>query len=192
MSGDSTREVISIKKYPNRRFYDATRSRHVTLQEVHDLIIAGHDVCVTDSRTGDDITNLVLTQILLEKDQPKLDLFPASILHMMIRTNRNALRATFERFYSPFLNLMATSQKQMDNYLRKAMHGQMLTPMDWAREMMHVFSGAKTQENGAGVSPPEPSDDAEIEELREQLTALKRRLDSLSADREAADREHTQ
>lgn len=187
MSADQQREVIQIKKYPNRRFYDATRSRHVTLQEVHDLVIAGHDVCVTDSRTGDDITNLVLTQILLEKDQPKLDLFPSAILHMMIRTNRNVLRASFERFYSPFLTLMATSQKQMDSYLRKAMHGQMMTPLDWARDMMQAFAGGRAHENGTQNSAPEPSDEAEIEELREQLTALKKRLDGLSAEREASE-----
>jgi polyhydroxyalkanoate synthesis regulator protein len=125
-------------------------------------------------------------QILLEKDQPKLDLFPSAILHMMIRTNRNVLRASFERFYSPFLTLMATSQKQMDSYLRKAMHGQMMTPLDWARDMMQAFSG-KSHENGAENSAPEPSDEAEIEELRDQLTALKKRLDDLSAGREAAD-----
>ena len=187
MSKDGSREVILIKKYPNRRFYDATRSRHVTLQEVHDLIIEGHDVCVTDSRSGDDITNLVLAQILLEKDQPKLDIFPSSILHMMIRTNRNALRANFERFYAPFLTLMATSQKQMDTYLRKAMHGQMMSPLEWARDMMQVFSRGNSQANGADAEPPpEPSDEAEIEELREQLTALKKRLDELSADRDAS------
>jgi polyhydroxyalkanoate synthesis regulator protein len=147
---------------------------------------------VTDSRTGDDITNLVLTQILLEKDQPKLDLFPSAILHMMIRTNRNSLRATFERFYSPFLTLMATSQKQMDAYLRKAMHGQMMTPLEWARGMMQAFSpsgGASTNGAEDSLPPDPPPDDGEIEELRDQLTALKKRLDELSADREAADRQ---
>ena len=62
-------EVIQIKKYPNRRYYDTSNSRHVTLQEMHDLIVSGKDICVTDSRNGDDITNLVLTQILLERDE---------------------------------------------------------------------------------------------------------------------------
>ena len=72
--------VLQIKKYPNRRYYDATRSCHVTLQEVYDLVRDGQDVCVTDSRTGEDITNLNLMQDMLEKDQPKLDVFPSRVI----------------------------------------------------------------------------------------------------------------
>jgi len=183
------RDAIQIKKYPNRRYYDATRSRHVTLQEVYDLIVTGHDVCVTDSRTGDDITNLVLAQILLEKDQPKLNLFPTAVLHMLVRTNRNALRATFERFYGPFLSIMASSQKQMDTYFRKAMQGQMMTPMDWADGIMQAFarSGATSvkSENETAASQP-PSEEGELDELRAQLAALKQRLDAFAAERTAA------
>ena len=107
-------EVVQIKKYPNRRYYDATHSRHLTIQEVHGLIASGRDVCVTDSRNGDDITNLVLTQIILEQEEPKLDLFPSSVLHLMIRSNRQVLRSSMERFFGPFLELLSSSQKQFD------------------------------------------------------------------------------
>jgi polyhydroxyalkanoate synthesis repressor PhaR len=186
MSTSDDHEVFQIKKYQNRRYYDATRSRHVTLQEVHDLIVEGHDVCVTDSRTGDDITNLVLTQILLEKDQPKLDLFPSAVLHMMVRTNRNSLRATLERFLGPFMSIVATSQKQMDTYFRKAMQGQMMTPMDWTTSIMQALAKGRTGSANGEAServPEPPSDDTELEALRSQLAALKQRLDELAAER---------
>ena len=70
--------VFEIKKYPNRRFYDVTRSRHVTLNDLYELVQVGERILVTDSKTGADITNIVLTQIILEHDPPKLDLFPAA------------------------------------------------------------------------------------------------------------------
>ncbi|MEK7756250.1 MAG: polyhydroxyalkanoate synthesis regulator DNA-binding domain-containing protein [Planctomycetota bacterium] len=177
-------EVIQIKKYPNRRYYDATNSRHVTLQELHDLIVSGKDICVTDSRNGDDITNLLLTQILLERDEPKLDLFPSSVLHLMIRSNRQVLRSSMERFFGPFQGLLATSQKQFDAYLRQAMQTNAASPMEWASRMMQAFTGATPTPAPSSSEPPEPvaeppASGETLDHLREQLAALQRRVEKL-------------
>jgi len=177
-------EVIQIKKYPNRRYYDATNSRHVTLQELHDLIVSGKDICVTDSRNGDDITNLLLTQILLEQDEPKLDLFPSSVLHLMIRSNRQVLRSSMERFFGPFQGLLKTSQKQFDAYMRQAMQTNVASPMEWASRMMQAFSGASPTPGPVVSQPPDPPAETQesgesLDHLREQLAALQRRVEKL-------------
>jgi len=179
-------EVIQIKKYPNRRYYDATNSRHVTLQELHDLIASGRDICVTDSRNGDDITNLLLTQILLEQDEPKLDLFPSSVLHLLIRSNRQVLRSSMERFFGPFQGLLSTTQKQFDAYFRKALQSNVATPMEWANRMMQAFTGAPQAPGPAKSQPPEPHADTQdsgetLDDLRKQLAALQRRVEKLGA-----------
>lgn len=181
-------EVIQIKKYPNRRYYDATNSRHVTLQELHDLIVSGKDICVTDSRNGDDITNLLLTQILLEQDEPKLDLFPSSVLHLLIRSNRQVLRSSMERFFGPFQGLLKTSQKQFDTYMRQAMQTKAASPMEWASRMMQAFSGASPIPGPVVSQPPEPRAETQesnetLGDLRKQLAALQRRVEELSASR---------
>ncbi len=191
MNQTVARQLLQIKKYPNRRYYDTTRSCHVTLQEVHDMVVGGHDVIITDSRNGDDITNLVLLQILLEKDQPKLDLFPSSILLLMIRSNHQVLRASVERFFGPFMSMLATSQKQFEGYVRQAMHGQIVNPLQWASSMMQAFSGAGANHStspppGDGYddhAPPPDETDASLESLRTQLSDLHRRLDELTASR---------
>ncbi len=190
MNVSSRREVLQIKKYPNRRFYDATRSRHVTLQEVHDLIVNGYDVVITDSRTGEDITNLILLQVLLEKDQPKLDLFPSAILHLMIRSNRQMVRTFFERSFGPFLELLSRSQRQFDAYLRQAMSGRILSPFEWADNMMNAFSSSRTRPGEAeppiaGDEPQQESDsrpvDSEaVENLRAQVGKLSRQIEVLT------------
>lgn len=179
--------VLQIKKYPNRRYYDATRSCHVTLQELYDLIRAGHDVCVTDSRTGEDITNLILFQVLLEKDQPKLDLLPSSVLHLMIRSNRQALRAMSDAFFGPFIKMYASSQRQFENYVRNAMSGKLTNPLDWANEMFRMFSPggppAHEQPLDAYPEPPPPDETPpsvdELNDLRRQIADLTRQIEGL-------------
>lgn len=182
--------MVQIKKYPNRRYYDATNSRHITLQEVHDMIVAGQDVCVTDSRTSDDITNLVLTQILLERDEPKLDLFPSSVLHLIIRSNRQVLRNWLERSFGPFMGVLSTSQKQIDDYWRKAMQGNLVSPMDWASRFMQAFSGTPPRAATGTDAPPdlEPTPPVEVpaeslDDLRTRLEQLQRQVADLTASR---------
>lgn len=188
MSDADGRQVLSIKKYPNRRYYDTTRSCHVTLQEIHDLVVSNKDVCITDSRTGDDITNLVLMQIILEKDQPKLDVFPSSILHLMIRSNRQVLRGYVDQFFAPFLSMLARSQEQFDAYMRRAMAGRFVTPMDWANSMLEAFgasglNGAEVPSPGAAAdsSTEASAADENVDALRTQLADLQRRIEDLSS-----------
>lgn len=85
-------QLIQVKKYPNRRLYDRTRSRHLTHEELYDLVVAGHTVSVTDSKTDADITNLVLAQALIERSPEKFASFPPELFHLMIRASEQMLR----------------------------------------------------------------------------------------------------
>lgn len=184
--------VIQIKKYPNRRYYDASRSRHVTLEEVCDLVRQGHDVAITDSRTGTDITNQVLMQILLERDHLKLDLMPSTFLHWMLRSNRQALRDAFERLFGPFMQMLAASQKQFDAYLRQTTGTPLTTPLDWANRLVEAFSPSmprRPDETATASSepvPPEvdPREDA-IDDLRRQMRTLTQQIEKLNAKRKS-------
>ena len=168
-------DLLQIKKYPNRRFYDATQSRHITLQELYEMVRGGRDVRVTDSRTNEDITNLVLLQMMLEKEQPKLDVFPSSMIHMLIRVNRQALRASLDHFFGPFLNMFTTSQTQFDAFWRHVMGGQLATPVEWAKSMAPPFmpggeplaDDAAATDNDDAPDDPKPEEDS-LDELRRQ------------------------
>lgn len=85
-------QLIQVNKYPNRRLYDQTRSRHLTHEELYELVVAGHTVRVSDSKTGQDITSLVLTQALIERSPEKFAAIPAELLHLMIRASESMLR----------------------------------------------------------------------------------------------------
>ena len=91
-------QLIEIRRYPNRRYYDSTRSRHLTLEQIHALIRDGSNVRVVDSQTSADITGKVLTQIILELDAPKLEMFPTAMLTELIRVNDRFVKGFFEKF----------------------------------------------------------------------------------------------
>src|ERR1700741_3615727 len=75
---------IIIKKYENRRLYDVTHSRYVNLDEVARAVQDGYDVQVLDASTGEDLTRLVLTQIITENAKAPDSVFPLDILKEMV------------------------------------------------------------------------------------------------------------
>jgi hypothetical protein len=58
-----------IKKYANRKLYDTRTSRYVTLDEIAQLVRTGHDITVVDRDSGHDLTQVILSQIVLTEER---------------------------------------------------------------------------------------------------------------------------
>jgi polyhydroxyalkanoate synthesis repressor PhaR len=185
MPEDTRNRILEIKKYPNRRYYDATHSRHLTLEEIRSLIQQGYDIRVTDAKTSADITAQVLTQIILELDTPKLDSLPVPLLVRLIRMNDQLVKDFIEKYFNQALKSFFDYQKKLEEQIRQT-HG--LPPVfpsvtAWTKAMLEpfsaVFSGkptAKAPEN----EQPNPSEKAEdlhnlVRELQKEVASLKRK-----------------
>ena len=79
-----------IKKYANRKFYDTGGKRYVSLDGIASLVCEGQDVQVVDNHTGDDITGLVLSQILREQERHG-GLLPRGLLTALVRRGTGGL-----------------------------------------------------------------------------------------------------
>ncbi len=97
MAASSDTGTLQIRKYPNRRYYDTTHSRHVRLQDIREAVQDGYRVCVRDSKTDDDITNHVLGQIVLSGEAVKLQILPSRALHALIRSSLPTWRETIRK-----------------------------------------------------------------------------------------------
>ena len=91
---------LVLKKYANRRYYDAAQSRHLTLEEIRDSVRNGSDLTVTDGTTSRDITGQVLTQIILDFETPKLGLLPVPLLLHLVRLEDHAENTSLGKYFS--------------------------------------------------------------------------------------------
>ncbi|MFT3905215.1 MAG: polyhydroxyalkanoate synthesis regulator DNA-binding domain-containing protein [Steroidobacteraceae bacterium] len=73
-----------IKKYPNRRLYDTTESRYITLEDVRRLAVARLPFRVLEQRTQQDITRMVLLQVIAEQEQAGAGLLSESLLLQLV------------------------------------------------------------------------------------------------------------
>jgi len=58
-----------IKKYANRKLYDTRTSSYVTLESIAGLVRDGHEIKVVDRVTGQDLTQVTLSQIVLSEEK---------------------------------------------------------------------------------------------------------------------------
>jgi polyhydroxyalkanoate synthesis repressor PhaR len=74
-----------IRRYDNRKLYDTAGRRYVVLDDLARMVGAGEDVRVLDQRTGEDLTPMVLAQVILEGIKERTTRIPGQVLVRLIR-----------------------------------------------------------------------------------------------------------
>lgn len=106
----AARAPTIIKKYGNRRLYDTGDSRYVTLDELSAKVRGGTDVRVVDAKTGKDLTQVTLTQIIVE-GRGVAELLPVPLLLQLIRLGDDALAEFFGRWVTGALDLYLQARR---------------------------------------------------------------------------------
>jgi len=150
---------VVIRKYENRRLYDTASSRYVNLDDIAQMVREGVDVQVLDAATGEDLTRLVLTQIIVEDVKEPGSGFPLDVLRQMVVASGRA------------------SQEGVLRYM-KAM-------FDMYQNAWHPFSFM--QPPAAAPQPPPPEAD-NMDELRRRIGDLERLVAEQAARPAAAKR----
>lgn len=172
---------IIIKKYENRRLYDATHSRYVNLDEVSRAVQNGFEVQVLDASTGEDLTRLVMTQIIVESAKGPNSAFPLDVLRQMVVASG---KASQER--------TLTYMRAVADMYKDTLRGfsQTLSPFETMQKMMNPASQEES-ESAAMVAEPEAKSTpqvsaAPVTNVQEasgvaELQELKRRIYELEA-----------
>ena len=117
-----------IKKYPNRRLYDTTQSRYITLDEVREMVLREVAFKVVDRQSDEDITRNILLQIIMEQESGGSPLFSADVLSRFIRNYGEAAQNGFSEYLDTSLRFFNEQQNAIQEQMGKALHG---TPMDY-------------------------------------------------------------
>ncbi len=170
------RQSTVIRKYANRRLYDTGSSSYVTLQDLAAMVRADVDFVVIDAKSDDDITHEVLTQIILEEETRGPHLLPVNFLRQLIRFYGDDLQAMVPAFLEYSIGQFAREQGKMRGIASEAL-GEKLG--EQARLNAESFERA-VRAALPGEAPETESRTADIDALRGELEAMRRRLDRLA------------
>lgn len=183
-----------VKKYSNRRLYDTDDSRYITLDELAELVRDGSDVFIQDAKSGADLTQSTLAQVILES-RGGGRLLPVPLLVQMIRMGDDALAEFLGRYMSWAMELYLHAKQgtstlfpmnplaqlpfTASNALAKVILGQNPFKKNKDRKPLPPLPSLPDAHEAyeAPVTPlPPPGTAEDVADLRRELDELKRAL----------------
>lgn len=178
--------MLVIKRYPNRKLYDTEAKQYITLDGIADLIRSGTEVQVVDHASGEDLTTVILTQIIFEQEKKQSGFLPRSVLKGLVQSGGDTL-STLRKTLAMPLDIFA----QVDEEIRRRVHSLVKAGELGREEGTRLVDKLIAQSNRAteaareAILPTREELSEKLAELgvptREDLQGLRAQLDSLEA-----------
>ena len=167
---------VLLKKYGNRRLYDTEKSAYVTLADVAEMVRRNVEIQVVDAKSGEDLTRMILLQIIMEHQKSRIDLLPIAFLRQLITYREDTLREFFDRYLEVSLAAFASAETQVARRFRDGFDS-WLGGMVGGATKLFPFAARAGAPAPAPEPAPEPARPASSEEkLLSRLDELERRL----------------
>ena len=106
-----------IKKYANRKLYDISGKRYLTMDRLADLIKSGEEVSVIDNETGEDITAAIVSQLLGREKFRGNKGVPSNVLMQMLRKGPGTLFGYGKKYISLWQNALLMSRDEIEKLI---------------------------------------------------------------------------
>jgi polyhydroxyalkanoate synthesis repressor PhaR len=146
---------VVIRKYANRRLYDTSASRYVNLEDIAALIRNGTEVQVMDAKTGQDLTRVTLTQIILEDARDEPTGLPLDLLRQLIMTSDYVRREFVKSAFDAYSKLQDAVQSGITSVRSAAM-----SPLEAVSGLVQ------------GKAPENRGEARDVQELRRRVAEL--------------------
>jgi len=181
-----------IKRYPNRKLYDTEAKQYITLDGIASLIRQGEEVQVVGYATGEDLTAVTLTQIIVEQEKKRRGFLPQTVLTGLVRAGGDTM-STLRRTLASPLDLARQVDEEIEQRVQAlinrgelaveeglSLRAKLLQPEAGPSDLSLLSEEYLEQALDArGV----PSHD-DMQQVFEQLDALAQKLDQIAADSE--------
>src|ERR1039457_684930 len=142
-----------IRKYSNRRLYDTVGSRHVTLDDLRQLIVSGEKIKVIDDKSGENLTRSVLLQIIAEQEQFGSPVLGAELLEMIIRFYGGPMQALLSRYLEQAITTVLRQQEAMQSEMAKALQTPFAPLTEMTRKNLEMWEQMQAATRNAFVGP---------------------------------------
>jgi len=156
--------AVVVKKYGNRRLYDTSGSRYINLEDIAALIRNGTDVKVVDAKTGEDLTRLTLTQIIVEDAKAQPQGLPIEFLQQLIKATDRVGR----EFIMWYLKTAFDAYHKVQHAVQSRFTGVQSAALSPLQAMKNLLQTPQVESD--------TSQEDELEELRRRIAYLEERL----------------
>jgi polyhydroxyalkanoate synthesis repressor PhaR len=183
-------QSLIIKKYENRRLYNTLTSQYINQDQVAQLVRDGHDVRVVDAGTGEDLTRLVLAQIVLDDAKTPDSVFPLDVLRQMIVASGRATQENALRYMKAMLDMYQNAYRAlpppMNPFEFMQTHwGQPPSDNGPSPSANGSTGGSRSQHGRSPESSRTAAQAADVDELKKRIEELESMLPGRAAKKKA-------
>jgi polyhydroxyalkanoate synthesis repressor PhaR len=129
-----------IKRYANRKLYDTTDKKYITLDQISKLIKAGEEVSVVDTKTGKDLTSATVSQILARDKKKKSSDIESGVLIQLLRKGPGTLVDYGRKYVSLWERALTTADEEIDKMVDRLVKDKELSKSE-GRKLKKDISG---------------------------------------------------
>lgn len=189
----NTEKIRIIKKYQNRKLYDTKDSCYVTLDGIAKMIRNNEEISVIDNTTKNDVTALILTQVLYEQEKNNKSVLPISVLKFIIQSASNSLYEFMKRYLVANSDLATLAREEAERQVDQLIRVGELSPADAEDIIRELNTLVASRESVVGRTMDDRLAQllermGETEKYRTQIQNLTSRISDLETRLSAAER----
>jgi polyhydroxyalkanoate synthesis repressor PhaR len=131
-----------IKKYVNRKLYDSTDKKYITLDGIAELIKAGEQVTVTDNKTGENVTSGIITQVLGRDTQVRTSDLTSRILVQLLRKGPGTLVDYGRKYVSMWDRALTMADEEIDKWVDRLIKEKEISESEGSRLKKDIVARA--------------------------------------------------
>ena len=136
-----------IKRYVNRKLYDTTDKKYVTMDHVASLIHAGEEIVVTDNKTGENITSVIVSQLLARDQKVRDNDVPAGMLVQLLRKGHGTIVSYGKKYVNIWQRALTAADEEIDKLINHLVSEHELSKSEGSKLKVEIKSHAEDFKN---------------------------------------------
>ncbi|MCU0556180.1 MAG: hypothetical protein MUF67_02585 [Desulfobacterales bacterium] len=179
-----------IKKYANRKLYDTTEKRYISLAEIGELVRGGDEVCIVDNATGEDLTSVILAQLLARDRRETVEEMPSGFLAQLIRKGGGTLSGYARRSASFWHQTITMAEDEVEKLIGLLVKDREITEKEGRTLKKEILGYADTVKGWIGEKVDQRVGELlqlmklptreQVNRLADEVAALRRKIDQMA------------
>ncbi|MFH2065589.1 MAG: polyhydroxyalkanoate synthesis regulator DNA-binding domain-containing protein [Pseudomonadota bacterium] len=103
-----------IKKYANRKMYDTTDKKYISMDKLAKLIKSGKEVSIIDNQTGEDLTTSIVSQLIARDRNSQDKVLSSKVLIDLLRKGGDTLSDYAKKYVSLWQGALTMAEDEVD------------------------------------------------------------------------------
>ncbi len=122
-----------IKKYANRKLYDTTDKKYISMVRLSELIKLGEDIVIIDNETGEDLTASIVSSLIARTSGKTEKKVSSGVLIQLFRKGGNAITDYAKRYVSVWQRSITMAEDEIDSMVKSLIKNKEISKSEGSR-----------------------------------------------------------